>query len=224
MYALLALALHSAPVAQAQDTIDIGVLRNDDIAVVQEMLYPKLDRSEVGVHLGIMPFDAYLVTPNMQFSFNKHMQESLSFSLVAGGGYGLKSATYKELESPAFGAAPYAYRYLASVLAGVEWGPVYAKLNLDGARVIHFDVYLAGRAGVTVQDSVIPVNEGAIGIAPTLSPGIGARFWTDDNVTFRVELRDDVAIEQRSITDTWHVKQNVNVTAGLTFFSKKASR
>ena len=126
MYALLALALHTAPVAQAQDTIDIGVLRNEDIAVVQEMLYPKLDRTEVGVHLGIMPFDAYLVTPNLQFSFNKHMQESLSFSLVAGGGYGMKSATYKELESPAFGAAPYAYRYLGSLLAGVEWGPVYA--------------------------------------------------------------------------------------------------
>ena len=48
--------------------------------------------------------------------------------------------------------------------------------------------------------------------------------WTNDNMTFRVELRDDVAIEQRSITDTWHVKQNVNVTAGLTFFSQKAGR
>ena len=224
MLQALALALTLTPDASAQDMVDIGVLRNEDIAVVQNLLYPKQERTEVGVHLGLMPFDAYLWTPNAQLSFNKHMQENLSFSLVAGGGYGLKTAAYQEMESPSFGAAPYAYRYLASLLAGMEWNPIYAKLNLDGAHVVHFDVYLAGRAGVTLSESVIPLKQGGMSASPTLSPALGARLWLNEDATLRVELRDDVLLQNRSVTDTWHVQQNMNVTAGMTFFSARGSR
>ena len=220
----LALALTFTPGASAQDMVDIGVLRNEDIAVVQNLLYPKQQRTEVGIHLGLMPFDAYLWTPNAQLTFNSHMQENMSLSLVAGGGYGLKTATYKEMESPTFGAAPYAYRYLGSVLGGMEWNPVYAKLNLDGAHVVHFDVYLAGRAGVTLSDSVIPLKQGGLEVSPTLSPALGSRLWVNEDTTFRVELRDDVVVQHRSVTDTWHIQQNMNVTAGMTFFSARGSR
>ena len=224
MFHALTLALALTPDASAQDMVDIGVLRNEDIAVVQNLLYPKQQRTEVGVHLGLMPFDAYLWTPNAQLSFNKHIRENLSLSVVGGGGYGLKTSAYKEMESPTFGAAPYAYRYLASLLGGLEWNPVYAKLNLDGAHVVHFDVYVAGRAGVTLSDSVIPLKQGGMVAAPTLSPALGSRIWVSEDMTLRLELRDDVLLQHRSVTDTWHIQQNMDVTVGLTFFSARGSR
>jgi hypothetical protein len=40
----------------------------------------------------------------------------------------------------------------------------------------------------------------------------------------RVELRDDLLLERRSITQSTHLKQNANVLVGLTFLSKVPER
>ena len=164
-----------------------------------------------------MPFDAYLVTPNLQFSFDMHLSESLSVSTIVGGGYGLKNATYAELESPTYGVAPDAYRYLSSILAGVQYAPIYAKMNLNGARVVHYDVYGTARGGITLEQSVIP--SGGIAVAPTVSLGIGTRFFWGDKYAIRVELRDDCVIERRKLTASTHFKQNANITVGFTMLS-----
>lgn len=217
---LLSLVLAGAVApAYAQETVDIGVIRDDDVAVVQKILYPKEGRTELGVHVGVMPFDAYLTTPNGQLSLALHQSESLAVSIVLGGGYGLKTATYRTLESPAFGVAPYAYRYLGSGLIGVEWSPIYAKLNLSGTRILHFDVYGAARAGVTAESSVIP--DGGFFPGPTVSPGLGARVFLGGNKTLHLELRDDLVVEYRKLTQTVHLKQNANVTLGITFLSSE---
>jgi outer membrane beta-barrel protein len=210
--------------AAAADTVDIGIIREQDIAVVQKLLYPKDNRSEVGVHLGVMPFDAYLTTPNAQLSYEQHLSERLGVSVLAGGGWGFKTQVYRTLESPAFGVAPYAYRYLGSALGGVQWSPVYGKLNWNGGRISHFDIYGALRAGVSIESSVIPT--GGMAFAPTLSPGIGARVFLGDNTALRFELRDDLLLEYRSLLQAFAFKQNADVTLGLTFLSKvkKGSR
>jgi outer membrane beta-barrel protein len=220
---LLGLCAWSLPLAaQAQDPLELGVIRNDDIHVVQKMMYPKTDRTEFGVHVGIMPFDAYLMTPNAQFSLNIHSSERLSISVVAGGGYGLKTGTYRELESPTYGVAAYAFRYLGSALGGIEYAPIYAKMNLNGAKVLHFDIYGAARGGLSIEQSVLP--DAGMTLAPTLSPGIGSRIFVGKNTTVRVELRDDLLLERRSITQSTHLKQNANVLVGLTFLSKVPER
>ncbi len=203
--------------AFAQETIDIGMIRDEEITVVQKLLYPKEGRTEFGFHVGVIPFDAYITSPNAQISLAVHLSERAAVSVVAGGGYGFKSGVYRELESPTFGVAPNAYRYLGSALAGVEYAPVYAKLNLNGARVVHFDVYLALRGGATLEQSVIP--GGGLAFAPTLSPGIGGRFFLGKTASFKVELRDDLLLQFRSITDSIDFKQNVNVTAGFVFLT-----
>lgn len=208
--------------ALAQETLDIGVIRDDEIAVVQKNLYPKTKRSEIGVHAGVMPFDAYLTTPNGQVSVDLHQSDRFGVSILAGGGYGLKTGTYRELESITFGVAPYAFRYLGSALAGVEWSPIYAKMSWDGARVVHFDVYGVARGGVSIESSVIP--GGGLAFAPTLSPGIGTRFFVSPKTALRVEMRDDLLLEWREITSSLEFKQNAGVTAGVSFFSASKER
>lgn len=211
-----------ASTALAQETIDLGKLTDDDLTVVQKQLYPKTGRTELGLHVGLMPFDAFLFTPNLQFSADLHQSEKLAISVLAGGGYGIKNGTTRQLESPTYGVAPFAYRYLASALVGAQYSPIYAKMNLGGAQVVHFDVYFAGRAGVSFEQSVIP--DGAFALAPTLSPGIGSRFFLNDTTALRVELRDDVLLQRRALTSSWHIKQNAGVTVGITKLSARSPR
>ena len=148
--ALLGWSMLSTP-AFAQETIDIGTIRNDDITVVQRLLYPKAGRAEIGLHVGVMPFDAYILTPNASLSYAQHLTEQFAFSFIGGAGYGFKTDTYRQLESPTIGVAPDAYSYLGSALAGLEWAPIYAKLNFGGARITHFDVYGALRGGASLE-------------------------------------------------------------------------
>lgn len=217
-----ALLLCTSRMASAQDAVDIGVIREEDITVVQKLLYPKDGRTEVGVHVGVMPFDAYLTTPNAQLSFTQHLSERTALSVIGGAGYGFKTPVYRKLESPAFGVAPYAYRYLGSVLGGLEYSPVYAKLNWNGRRVVHFDVYGAVRGGLTVESSVIPT--GGLAFAPTASPGIGTRVFLGRATALRLELRDDLLIEYRPLTESVEFKQNANVTLGLLVMSAKKGK
>jgi outer membrane beta-barrel protein len=212
-----AFAWNAATPALAQDTVDIGTIKDSDIVVVQRLLYPKDNRSELGVHLGAFAFDPFLFTPNVQLSFDKHFSETLGFSLMVGGGYGLKNGAYRELETPAYGKTPYAFRYLGSVLGGLEYAPIYAKANLDGARVVHFDMYGVARVGATFESSVLP--QGGFSPSPTVSLGLGTRVFSGPNMAVRLELRDDVLVQYRKLTDSWHVKQNVNFTLGISRLS-----
>jgi outer membrane beta-barrel protein len=214
--AALGLLVLAPSAASASETIDLGVIKQEDVRVVQKLLYPKEGRSEFGLHLGIMPFDAYVTSPNVQLSINQHLSDTLSVSGVVGGGYSFKTTTYKRLESPAYGVAPYAYRYLASALGGVEWAPVYAKMNVSNT-IIHFDAYLAARAGVTLESSILP--GGGTPIAPTLSPGGGLRLFLSKGSALKLEIRDDLLLQPRSLTGTLEFKQNANCTLGFTILT-----
>ena len=55
------------------DPIDIGILKDKDISVVQQRLYPKSKHKELGAHLGVMPFDPFSVTPKVELSYGQHL-------------------------------------------------------------------------------------------------------------------------------------------------------
>ena len=86
--------------ALAQETVDIGVLKDSDIQVVQKLLYSKSGKTELGLQLGYMPFDFATKTPNAQVSLTLHRSETLALDAVIGAGWGLTSRTYRELEGP----------------------------------------------------------------------------------------------------------------------------
>lgn len=207
--ALISLAL-------AADPVDIGVLKEEHIKVVQRQLYTKEGRTELGFHLGVMPFDGYTWAPNAALSGTYHLSEAVGVELKLGGGYGLKTAQYIELEGPAYGVAVEAYRYLGGFEADLQWTPIYAKMNLFGKKVIHHDVYLLGGAGLTVEQSLLPSADMAF--APTIPLGIGARLFLGESSALRAELRDSLLIENRAQSETTALKQNVGVNLGFIMY------
>ncbi len=210
------LTLLLASLAFAEEPVDIGVLKDSDLRVVQKLLYPKEKKTEIGVHLGVMPFDGFTIAPQLAVTGGMHLSERFAVEAQLGGGYGLKTAQYELLESPTYGVAVEAYRYLASLQADVQWSPIYAKMNLGNGVILHHDVYVLAGVGATLEQSVFPSAE--ITVAPTLPIGIGARVFVKENMAVRVELRDNLMTEYRVQSGTWGFKQNAAFTVGLSMF------
>jgi outer membrane beta-barrel protein len=213
-----------ASVALARDTeepvtpIDLGLLRPSEISVVQKRLYSMEKRTELGLHLGLMPFDPYTVAPLARGTFTLHRSETIGFELQASGGWGFKNGAYRELESPTYGIAPEAYRFLGHAGLALEWTPAYAKLNWRGRKVYHHNFYVLGGAGLTVEQCVLPTANLAFG--PGATAGLGLRVFRGQRGALRFELRDDIFLEARSLTATTALKQNVSLSLGLSRFSK----
>lgn len=210
------LSLLLASIAFAEEPVDIGVLKNSDLRVVQKVLYPKEGRLELGASLGVLPFDPFTIAPQLAVSGTMHLSEKIGIEARLGGGYGLKTANYVDLEGPTYGVAYEAYRYLASLEADLQWSPIYAKMNLGNGTILHHDVYVLAGAGATLEQSVFPSGE--ITVAPTFPIGVGARVFVKDNMAVRVELRDSLMAEYRVQSATWGFKQNAAVSVGLSFF------
>lgn len=212
MSALFALLVESA---LAQEPVDVGVVRQSDVRVVQRLLYPKDGRTELGLHVGWMPFDALLTTPNLAFGFTKHTSEELGIGAWGQAGYGLANGRLRELEL--YNVTAEAYRFLASVGAGVEWSPIYAKMTTNGQHVWHHDVFLVGRGGASLGSSIIP--GGGVAVAPMVELGVGARVFTSDSTALRIGLTDAILLERRKLTDATYLTQHVNLTVGISALS-----
>lgn len=203
--------------AFAQSPVDIGVIKNEDVRVVQKVLYTKEHRFELGAGVGIMPFDGKTFAPQGFFEATSHLSETMAIEGQIGGGYGLTTSQYHQDE--AVGLAREAYRYLASIEADVQYTPVYAKMNLGGRNILHNDVYVLAGLGATLEQSVFPSAD--IAIAPSLPIGIGTRVWLKDGAALRFEIRDSVMVEHRAESGQWYPKQNVALSVGYAHFGKK---
>jgi len=199
--------------AEAQDTLDLGTLKNEEITVVQKLLYPKTGRSEIAFQLGAIAFDPYMLAPKVQLSFESHRSETMSFGAQLGLGYGVGKRAYRTLGGPAYGVRPEAYRYLGSVTGGANWSPIYAKLNWQGVSVHHFDVYFPFVVGVTLER--LAWGDEYFAIAPGVGVGVGVRLFQGDNGVLKLELRDDLIVEARKQSGTVVPKQNVGIHLGF---------
>jgi len=204
----------AAPVsASAQETLDVGVLKNSDRAIVQKLLYPKEGALELGGAVGWMPFDTYTTTPMVAVRGVQHLSEELGAELELSGGYSLKNHNYRLLETPAYGIQPDAYRFLAGLMANLQWSPVYAKMNWMGKNIIHHDVYGIAGVGGALEQAMMP--DGSTTFSPGAGLGVGMRFFLGEGRIIRVQLRDDFLAQERVKTEDWFLKQNVSLTVGF---------
>ena len=205
--------------AQAQETLDLGVLDYSDLQVVQNQLYTKKGKTEMGAHVGLMPFNPYTLTPKMELSYGDHLQENIGWEVALGGGYSFKNGAFRTLESPNYAISPDAYRYLSSVVGQIQYSPIYAKMTWNGKDVYHHDIFFIGGSGFTIEQSFLPDKD--IAFSPMISLGIGSRIYNTRSSAFRVQLRDDLVFQTRSKTSDIqriYLKHNLMLSCGYTIF------
>jgi len=218
--ALVATAVLSAwaTPAFAQDSpVDVGVIKKSDRSVVQKMLYQKEGRMELGGHLGWMPFDTFTTTPLVAVSGAYHFNEEWGAELAIDGGLALENYSYRLLTSEAYGISPDAYGHMLGVGAHALWSPIYAKFSWRGKKVIHHDVYALGGTAFALEKALMP--DGTTAFSPGLALGMGMRFYLNNQSTLRVQVKDDLLLQNRVKTEesqSKFLKQNVAVTVGYT--------
>lgn len=183
------------------------------IRVVQKRLVPRENRIELGLRYG-QKFggDSYLQTQSYQFNFEYHINPRWSAGLIYSD-YGSQlspegSRVFKEAIS-AFNAGgglssfPNIDAPQNSLLAQVQFYPIYGKINFLDKNIIQFDMSLIlGGGQITL----------ASGNSSLLSTGLGFGIWISNRVSTRLEVRYESYQDKDVIYDT---KRDLNTVGGF---------
>tara|TARA_Y100001968_G_scaffold265421_1_gene254599 strand:- start:1588 stop:2337 length:750 start_codon:yes stop_codon:yes gene_type:complete len=207
---------------------EVGVLRNQDVRVVQKNLYVKRGHHEVGFLLSTQPFDPYTAGLMLGFNLTLNPSENLGFEIMAQGGYGWGNGHWQDvtfLGNAAGGnltsLGSDAARQLVGGSVNVVWSPIYAKLAWGGSKVIHFDIYgTLGAHGFLAQR--LEADAGFRGIVGP-SVGVGAKLFLSPKVALKLDFRDHISIERRTYSGKVTARNNFQFGIGLAFFTGRGS-
>ncbi len=118
-----------------------------------------------------------------------HLADSMSVELRAGGVVGsMKQDAIKFVrqETDSLIQDPPEFRWHADL--DFAWAPMYGKVSLLGEGILHFDTYITAGPGVFATDG---------GVNPAMNIGIGQRYFINDWLVARVEIRDYVFMDTR---------------------------
>ncbi len=203
---------------------EVGVLANEDIRVVQKMLYTKKGHHEVGFLLSTQPWDAYTGGVMLGLNATLNPSENVGVEFMLQGGYGFANGHYRDvsflgtnIRGELTGLAADARRQLAGGSMNLVWSPIYAKLAWGTKAVVHFDVYgTLGIHGYLTQQLDVDAKLGGL-VGPSL--GIGTKFFLSRKVALKVDLRDHISMEVRRYTGKFTVRNNFQFGIGLAFYT-----
>jgi len=207
---------------------EVGVLRNEDVRVVQKNLYVKRGHHEIGFMLSTQPWDPYTLGLMLGFDLTLNPTENLGMEIMVQGGYGWGNGHWQDvtfLGNSAGGNLTSLGSDAAKQLVGgsvnLVWSPIYAKLAWGRSKVIHFDVYgTLGAHGYLAQRLEADAGFRAI-VGPSV--GIGLKFFLSPKVALKVDLRDHISIEKRTYSNKITARNNFQFGLGLAFYTGRGN-
>ncbi|MFZ5438606.1 MAG: outer membrane beta-barrel domain-containing protein [Myxococcota bacterium] len=209
---LLALASFSAFAASEDEAGDVSEVDKDAAGPLKDRIRPVSGhlflmngRFEVSPEIGISLRDAFWQKVGFGAAFTYHFTESVglsaratyNLSLISGTaqicdpqGGGCSLPTFSELTTYNGQTANVAYGYM-SLLTSVDlqWAPLYGKIALFSEKILNFNMY--GLIGPTFL-MYGPTNTFTVGG----NIGVGFRFFINQWLTVRLELRDVLYYEE----------------------------
>lgn len=185
----------------------------DRIQSVERKVFLKRERFEVHPYFGMDLNDAFFQHFFVGAAAAYHLEDSFSLELRGG-------AAIAEIEK---GSVQFVRVATGSLLEGAPsllahadidatWAPIYGKLSLFGESILHFDTFLTAGVGIFVSQrgeraSPEAALEEVTNVNPAVNLGIGQRYYINEWLAFRVELRNYSFIETGARSDL----QNVTV-------------
>lgn len=203
---------------------ELGLLANTDLAAVQKPLFSMRRKLEVSGHTALLPGDPYVVGVLGGVGAAYYFSERLAADVLLSYGNGFETFESTRLQELGVRVDSYTPRFVCSFNA--QWTPIYAKLNLLGYRVVHFDTSLTGGVGAfvarrTIYNDVEASPEAArFNLPASINVGINQRYFAriaNHTAALKLELRDYLYV-LRTVTDTSGIKHNWFLSLGITWY------
>ena len=194
---------------------EVGVLKYEDVAVVQKVLYPHEGRTELGFHLGGHFFDPYAIGVLAAFDMTHFFKENVGLHVQIAGGYGGGNQHHQDLSNDIIGISYWlgndARRLLAGLTVAAELIPAYAKYNFFGKRVFHNDLYVLVGGSVYLGHGLLESSrdQSRLRIVPGPMFGVGFRVFTGPKMNISIDIRDCISFEARAFSKSLGVRNNV---------------
>ncbi len=152
-----------------------------ELGVVQNRLYSKSRRFELGAFAATLPSDPFLSTTAYGFSLGYSFTEFLGLRALAWKSIAQGSSAREALELTGKRAStnePQGYWGAEAV-----WSPIYGKLSLLGSSILYYDFHLLAGAGVTVTENPAFRN------CATAHLGLGQQFYLNQKLALQFDYR-----------------------------------
>ncbi|MBS1962469.1 MAG: outer membrane beta-barrel domain-containing protein [Bdellovibrionales bacterium] len=154
-----------------------------DIEVVQNRQYSKKHRLSIAANFGTVSADPFLSVKSTSGALSFHFTESLAVTGVLKKFIVSDSSYNDELKSGLVTGTPsIANTNRPDIYYGGEiaWSPLYGKISLSGASIVHYDAHLLASAGITKTES---------GNYFTPGVGFGPQFYLSNSLALRLDYR-----------------------------------
>jgi outer membrane beta-barrel protein len=213
LWALVASLLAAPAFAASEDEAgDVSEVDKDSSGPLKDRVRPVsghlflMDgRFEVSPGIGLSLRDAFWQKVGFGAAFTYHFSESIglsakamyNLSLVSGAaqicdpvGGGCAAPTIDELTTQNGQPANVAYGYMSLLTSiDLQWAPIYGKIALFSEKILNFNMYgLIGPSFLMYG----PTNVFTVGG----NVGVGFRFFLNEWLTIRLEVRDVLYYEQ----------------------------
>lgn len=193
---VLAASAQAAPSKRAPTPRDVQVdtvkeaywnrTSEGDIEVVQNRQYSKKNRLSIGASIGTASTDPFLSVQAASASLGYHFSETFGVTAIYRKYLVSDSKAYDEFRSGvstnvAAGTAVINTNRPSSFMGGeMEYSPLYGKISLSGASIVHYDAHLLLGAGITDTET---------GKYFTPTVGVGPQFYLGNSVAVRLDYR-----------------------------------
>lgn len=213
--------------AHAEDTPGAAALEEyrsgrSSPKAIENRFFLKEGRFEIAPHVGYVPNNPFAVRyvggAFLAYHFNEQFSVGgdVTFSPDLGEGdlKGLVSVLLDRAYNASSGAKDFQQpldKIGLAAMFGANWAPIYGKINLVGATVVNFDLYLFGGVAMISKNNYVAVYDAATaasGDVVALQPqgqetsfgpvlGIGQNYFINQSLAVKLDARSLFYVDQK---------------------------
>jgi outer membrane beta-barrel protein len=212
-----------APAAPAEGVLgpalgvpgDRDAALGDRVKAVPRRGFLKRNRLEITAGLPVSVNDAFYQKAGLSGRLAYNVQESFAVALRGAWWWTLRTDHIREGQV-AFQSQLLSSRPIGQLMLDAVLSPVTGKASVLGSRIVHFDLFLLGGAGVVWSDtSLAPRNEGP---HPAADLGAGIRFYPSDWMALELGFTATLYPDRPARTAPGTTTRLLAAGAGVSFF------
>ncbi len=205
------------------DRVDVDAIKEkywargdqSELGVVQNRLYTKAEKVEVGAFGGIVNSDPFLSVQSLGVELGYHFNEVFSVHLLAWKDYTHASSALTLFQETVHATAdtnpPRAFYG-----GETSWSLMYGKLSVLGQAIIYYDFHVLAGAGLTVTDSGNELT-GIVGLGQQIFLSRLVSLQVDWRLTpYHEDVLEQVIVSKLGQVASSRVNWSNTVTVGVT--------